>query len=71
MDTNSGNGSIQEKRRLLRTMVSVSHRASDSREATAVPKGHDWRGDWHEILLENTNQKREEAAARTASSRAS
>ena len=70
MDTNSSNGSIQEKRRLLRTMVSVSHRASDSREATAVPKGHDWRGDWHEILLENTKQNREEAA-RTASSRAS
>lgn len=61
MDTNSGNGSIQKKRRLLRTMVSVSHRASGSRETTAVPKSHDWRDDWHEILLESTDQSSQSA----------
>lgn len=43
---------IRGKRQLLRTMVGASRPAPDALEPPITPKGHDWREDWREHLLE-------------------
>lgn len=43
---------ICERRELLRAMVGPSRPTPEALEPSIAPKGHDWRGDWREHLLE-------------------
>lgn len=48
----SAGNDIRERRELLRAMVGTTRPAPETLEPPISSAGHDWRGDWHEHLLE-------------------
>lgn len=54
MGTNGIDDSVREKRRLLRAIVGTTNRFPISYETGIVAQERNWRDDWREHLLENS-----------------